>query len=150
MGIWQRDNGLRSKMDIVIICESIVTHRITQNTGWPSSTGLLKIGSPLGGKRKMTKDREVNSFAVESRFDKKKKNGLTGSPWALKGRCKPGKNAGCCDSSCCGQIGSSLGTSNGGGPCCQRNLPPESYRKFLSLHSKISLKDRTGERSGIS
>ena len=65
MGIWQRDNGLRSKMDIVIICESIVTHRITQTTGWPSSTGLLKIVSPLGGKRKMTKDREVNSFAVE-------------------------------------------------------------------------------------
>lgn len=48
-------------------------HRITQNEGWPNSTGLLKIMFQLGDKRKVTKDREVNSFSIESRFDKKKR-----------------------------------------------------------------------------
>lgn len=48
--------------------------RITQNKGWPSSTGLLKIMFQLSDKRKMTKDREVKAFfTVEGRFDKKKR-----------------------------------------------------------------------------
>lgn len=84
----------------------------------------------------MTKDREVSSFTLESRYDrekKKEKKRLTGGSLALKGTYKLGQNTRWCYSSCCSLIGISLGLGNDGGPATIEDFL-HSITEFLNLH----------------